>query len=33
MIKYMDKVLAWSLVIMAGYTVYVVLTNNHLFIG
>jgi len=33
MIKYMDTVLAWSLVIMAGYTTWVVLTPNHLFIG
>ena len=33
MIKYMDKILAWSLVLMAAYTVYVVLSQNHLYIG
>lgn len=33
MIKIMDKVLAFSMVGMAGYTTWIVLTNNHLFIG
>jgi hypothetical protein len=29
----MEKLISWSLVIMAIYTLYVVLTPNHLFIG
>ncbi len=29
----MEKVLAWGLVIMAVYTIYAVLTPNHLFVG
>lgn len=29
----MDKIIAWGLVIMAAYTLYAVLTPNHLFIG
>jgi hypothetical protein len=29
----MDKIIAWSLVIMAAYTLYAVVTPNHLFIG
>ncbi len=29
----MDKIIAWGLVIMALYTLYAVLTSNHLFIG
>jgi hypothetical protein len=29
----MDKILTWGLVLMAIYTLYVVLTPNHLFIG
>lgn len=33
MIKIMDKVLGLSMVIMAGYCTWAVLTNNHLFIG
>jgi len=33
MITIMDKVLGLGLVVMAIYTVYAVLTPNHLFIG
>jgi len=29
----MEKIISWGLVIMAIYTLYVVLTPNHLFIG
>lgn len=29
----MEKLISWSLVIMAIYTAYAVLTPNHLFIG
>lgn len=29
----MEKIITWSLVIMALYTLYAVLTPNHLFIG
>jgi len=29
----MDKIIAWGLVIMAAYTLYAVVTPNHLFIG
>jgi hypothetical protein len=29
----MEKVIAWSLVVMAIYTIYVVVTPNHLFVG
>ncbi len=29
----MDKILSWGLVIMAAYTLYAVMTPNHLFLG
>jgi hypothetical protein len=29
----MDKLISWSLVVVAIYTIYVVVTPNHLFIG
>ena len=29
----MEKVIAWSLVVMAIYTIYAVVTPNHLFVG
>jgi hypothetical protein len=29
----MEKVISWSLVVMAIYTIYAVVTPNHLFIG
>jgi hypothetical protein len=29
----MEKVISWSLVVMAIYTIYVVVTPNHLFVG
>jgi hypothetical protein len=29
----MDKIIGWGLVIMAAYTLYAVVTPNHLFIG
>jgi len=29
----MDKILSWGLVIMAAYTLFAVVTPNHLFIG
>ncbi len=29
----MEKILAWGLVIMAIYTIYAVITPNHLFVG
>jgi hypothetical protein len=29
----MDKILSWGLVVMAVYTLYAVLTPNHLFVG
>lgn len=29
----MDKIISWGLVLMAIYTLYAVLTPNHLFIG
>jgi len=33
MIKIMDKVLGWGLVLTAAYTAWAVLTPNHLYIG
>jgi hypothetical protein len=33
MIKYMDKVLALVMLVSALYTLYAVVTPNHLFIG
>ncbi len=33
MIQYMDKILTIGMIIMAAYTLYVVVTPNHLFIG
>ncbi len=33
MITIMDKVLGWSMVVFAAYTLWAVLTPNHLFIG
>jgi len=33
MITIMDKVLGLSMVVMAAYTLWAVLTPNHLFIG
>jgi len=33
MIKIMDKVLGLTIVLMAAYTLWAVLTPNHLFIG
>jgi hypothetical protein len=29
----MEKIISWGLVIMAIYTIYAVVTPNHLFIG
>ena len=29
----MEKIISWGLVIMAAYTLYAVVTPNHLFIG
>jgi len=29
----MEKIIAWGLVLMAAYTLYAVLTPNHLFIS
>ncbi len=29
----MEKIISWGLVVMAIYTLYAVLTPNHLFIG
>ncbi len=29
----MEKVISWSLVVMAIYTLYAVVTPNHLYIG
>jgi len=29
----MEKICAWGLVIMAAYTLYAVVTPNHLFVG
>ena len=29
----MEKILAWGLVIMAMFTIYAVLTPNHLYLG
>ncbi len=29
----MDKIIGWGLVIMAAYTLYAVVTPNHLFVG
>ncbi len=29
----MEKIIAWSLVVMAIYTIYAVVTPNHLFVG
>jgi hypothetical protein len=28
----MDKIIAWSLVVMAIYTLFAVVTDNHLFV-
>lgn len=33
MIGIMDKVLAWGMVITAVYTLWAVVTPNHLFVG
>jgi hypothetical protein len=33
MIQYMDKILTIGLIIAAAYTLYAVVTPNHLFIG
>ncbi len=33
MVKIMDKVIAWLLVVTAIYTLYAVVTPNHLFVG
>jgi hypothetical protein len=29
----MDKIIAWGLVVMAAYTLFAVVTPNHLFVG
>ncbi len=29
----MEKIITWGLVIMAAYTLFAVLTPNHLFVG
>ena len=29
----MEKIIAWGLVLMAAYTLFAVVTPNHLFIG
>ena len=29
----MDKIIGWGLVVMAIYTLYAVVTPNHLFVG
>ncbi len=29
----MEKIISWSLVVMAAYTLYAVVTPNHLYIG
>jgi len=29
----MDKILSWGLVIMAAYTLFAVVTDNHLYLG
>ncbi len=29
----MEKIITWGLVLMAIYTIYVVVTPNHLFVG
>jgi hypothetical protein len=29
----MEKILAWGLVIMAAYTLFAVVTPNHLYVG
>ena len=29
----MDKIIGWGLVVMAVYTLYAVVTPNHLFVG
>jgi hypothetical protein len=29
----MEKIIAWGLVLMAAYTLYAVVTPNHLFVG
>ena len=29
----MEKIISWGLVIMAVYTLYAVMTPNHLFVG
>jgi|GEM_PF-537931 hypothetical protein len=33
MIKIMDKVLGWGLLLMALYTLYIAVTPNHLYIN
>jgi hypothetical protein len=33
MINIMDKVLGWGMVIMAAFTLWAVITPNHLFVG
>jgi len=33
MISIMDKVLGWGMVITALYTLWAVVTSNHLFVG
>lgn len=29
----MDKIISWGLVVMAAYTLFAVVTDNHLYIG
>ncbi len=33
MIKYMDKILGWGMLITALYTLWAVVTPHHLFVG
>lgn len=33
MIQYMDKILTIGLIVSAAYTLYAVVTPNHLFVG
>jgi hypothetical protein len=33
MINIMDKVLGWGMVVMAAFTLWAVITPNHLFVG
>jgi hypothetical protein len=33
MASIMDKLISWGLVIAAAYTLYAVMTPNHLFVG